>query len=396
MTPAACLQAVIEILALGGSEPLDRQIKGWFRARRFAGAKDRRAITERVYDVFRHRAHFAHRMASDTPRALLIASLLAQGENPEALFSGGYGPPPLSESERNAVTHPPRDMPIWVEGEYPAWLESELTRAFGDRLMTEMQALSARAPVDLRVNRLKATRAEVLAALKADGFSCESLPGLDDALRCPPQVKLSEHPHYLSGGFEIQDWASQRAVALSGAMPGMRVLDLAAGAGGKTLALAAALQNRGSILAFDDKPERLSPLEERAKRAGADIVTIARQRGGPLWGNGRFDLVFLDAPCSGSGTWRRHPELKWRLTRERLTELQRIQDWLLADAARHTLSGGKLVYATCSVLPCENQDRVETFLAAHSTFQRTGPDFLASPASTASDGFFAAFLTRKD
>jgi 16S rRNA (cytosine967-C5)-methyltransferase len=258
-----------------------------------------------------------------------------------------------------------------------------------------MAAFQARAPVDLRVNILKARRADVIAQLRADNFVCDIPLELDDAIRCPPGVNLTAHPLFLSGAFEIQDWAAQRAVTLSDARPGMRVLDLAAGAGGKSLGLAAAMQNRGSILAFDDKPERLAPLAERAARAGASIIAIVQVRGGPPWGNGRFDLVFLDVPCSGSGTWRRQPELKWRLTPERLAELQGIQDWLFADGARHTAPGGKLVYATCSILPRENQDRVEAFLAAHPMFQRTRPDFHASPAATASDGFYAAFLTRE-
>ena len=394
MTPAARLQAVIEILGDGASAPLDRQIKEWFRAHRFAGAKDRRAIAERVYGIFRHRARFAYRMGSDVPRALAISSLLADGENPEVLFTGGYGPSALTEVEREAIARQPPPAPPPVENEYPEWLAGELTRAFGDRLAEEMRAFQARAPVDLRVNTLKARRADVLSVLRADGFACDVLPDLPDAIRCEPGVSLTTHHLYLSGAFEIQDWAAQRSVALSGAAPGMRVLDLAAGAGGKALALAAAMQNQGSVLAFDDKPERLKPLTERGARAGASLISIARKRGGPLWGDGRFDLVFLDAPCSGAGTWRRQPELKWRLTPERLNELQNIQDWLLADAARHTGPDGKLVYATCSILPCENQDRVEVFLAAHPAFRRTEPDFHASPASTSSDGFYAAFLTR--
>jgi len=288
----------------------------------------------------------------------------------------------------------PPPAPPSVAGEYPPWLEEELTRAFAEKLQTEMAAFQTRAPVDLRVNTLKARRADVIAQLRADNFTCEISADLADAIRCPPGVNLTAHPLFLSGAFEIQDWAAQRAVALSDARPGMRVLDLAAGAGGKSLGLAAAMQNRGSILAFDDKPERLAPLAERAARAGASLITIAQTRGGPLWGNGRFDLVFLDVPCSGSGTWRRQPELKWRLTPERLTELCGIQDWLSADAARHTAPGGKLVYATCSILPRENQDRVEMFLSAHPMFRRAAPDFHASPASTASDGFYTAFLTR--
>lgn len=394
MTPAARLQAAIEILSAGGARPLDRQLKDWFKSHRFAGSKDRHAITEQVYTVVRHRARLAHRMGADDPRALVIAAVLAAGDAPETLFTGGYGPSPLSDAERAVIARPPPPEPSWVSGEYPLWLEEELSRAFGARLETQMAAFQARAPVDLRVNTLKAKRADVIAQLRADNFACEIPADLDDAIRCAPGVNLTAHPLFLSGAFEIQDWAAQRAVSLSDARPCMRVLDLAAGAGGKSLALAAAMQNRGSILAFDDKPERLAPLTERAARAGASAITIAQVRGGPLWGNGRFDLVFLDVPCSGSGTWRRQPELKWRLTPERLTELQGIQDWLFADGARHTAPGGKLVYATCSILPRENQDRVEIFLAAHPMFRRVQPDFHASPATTASDGFYAAFLTR--
>jgi len=394
MTPAARLQAAIEILSAGGARPLDRQLKDWFRSHRFAGSKDRHAITEQVYNVVRHRGRFAHRMGADDPRALVIAAVLAAGDAPETLFTGGYGPSPLSNAERAVIARTPLPEPSWVSGEYPAWLEGELTRAFAAQLATEMAAFQTRAPVDLRVNTLKAKRADVIAQLRADNFACEIPAELSDAIRCSPGVSLTAHPLYTSGAFEIQDWAAQRAVTLSDAQPGMRVLDLAAGAGGKSLALAAAMQNRGSILAFDDKPERLAPLTERAARAGASVITIAQVRGGPLWGNGRFDLVFLDVPCSGSGTWRRQPELKWRLTQERLTELQGIQDWLFADGARHTAPGGKLVYATCSILPWENQDRVEAFLSAHPMFRRVQPDFHASPAATASDGFYAAFLTR--
>ena len=395
MTPAARLQAAIEILSEGGAKPLDRQLKDWFRAHRFAGSKDRHAITDRVYETVRHRARFQHRMGEGTPRALMIAALLEAGEDPDSFFTGGYGPAPLTQAERAAIAHRPPPPPQWVADEYPLWLEEELVRAFGPRLGEEMKAFQSRAPVDLRVNTLKAGRAEVLAALRADGFACEILPDLEDAIRCMPGANLTAHPLYRWGAFEIQDWAAQRAVALAKPEPGTRVLDLAAGAGGKALALAAAMRNQGHILAFDDKPERLAPLTERAARAGASMITIAQSRGGPLWGNGRFDLVFLDVPCSGSGTWRRQPELKWRLTPERLEELQAIQDWLLADAARHTAPGGRLVYATCSILPRENQDRVEDFLSAHPAFRRVQVDFHASPAATASDGFYAAFLARE-
>jgi 16S rRNA (cytosine967-C5)-methyltransferase len=188
----------------------------------------------------------------------------------------------------------------------------------------------------------------------------------------------------------------------------MKVLDLAAGAGGKALAMAAAMNDNGAILAFDDSAARLAPLAERARRAGVHCITLAEKRGGPLWGNGKFDLVFLDAPCSGSGTWRRQPELRWRLTPERLMELNRIQDWLLDDAARHTMAGGRLIYATCSLLECENQDRVSAFLSRNLGFVAVdlregwtgtpvpglGMDFRATPQATGTDGFYCAALRR--
>ena len=387
MTPAARLQAVIEILALGGPEPLDRQLKGWFRARRFAGAKDRRAITGRVYDIFRHRARFAHRMASDAPRALVISSLLAEGEDPEFLFSGGYGPQPLTDSERGAIAHPPKDMPAWVEGEFPAWLEGEFTRAFGKSCLEELRAFQMRAPVDLRVNRLKATREEVASALREDGIACAQIEDLPDALRCAPESALTDHSLYRSGAFEIQDASAQRCVTLCKARPGMRVLDLAAGAGGKSLALAAAMQNRGEIIACDIRGAALKELERRAARAGVSIIRTHLLGAPP---QGPFDLVLLDAPCSGSGTWRRQPELKWRLTPERLSQLRKTQDRLLQEAAR--AHGTRLIYVTCSILPSENENRIEAFLATGPRYRRAEADFHATPLHGGGDGFYAAIL----
>src|SRR5579871_4238428 len=269
MTPGARLQAVIDILQSGGAEPLDRQLNGWFRAHRFAGAKDRRAITERVYGILRQRAHFAHRMQGDTPRALVLASLLADGEDPDALFTGGYGPSPLTQEERAIIAREPGPAPGWVEGEYPSWLEEELRRAFGARLGEEMRAFQARAPVDLRVNRLKTGRDEVLTALSGAGISCSEIADLPDAIRCPPGVALTDLALYRDGAFEIQDASAQRVAALCEAHPGTRVLDLAAGAGGKSLALAAAMQNRGEIVACDIRQPALQQLAARASRAGA-------------------------------------------------------------------------------------------------------------------------------
>jgi 16S rRNA (cytosine967-C5)-methyltransferase len=388
MTPAARLQAVIDILSTGTAQPLERQLKAWFRGHRFAGSGDRRAITERVYAILRHHAHCAHRMGNDSPRALAIASLLAEGENPENYFTGGYGPAPLSDAERATIEAASGPPPSWVEGEYPAWLEEELRRSFGARLQEEMRALQHRAPADIRVNRLKAHRDEVLAQLKADGFDCASLENLPDAIRCAPGAALTAHPLFTAGAFEIQDAAAEEAVTLCQAKPGMRVLDFTAGAGGKSLGLAAAMENRGEIVASDIRGEALFELSSRADRAGAGIIKTHLL--GPL-PQGPFDLVLLDAPCSGSGTWRRQPELKWRLTPERLTGLCALQDRLLEQAATY---GTRLIYATCSILMRENQDRVEAFLAAHPDFSRIAPDFHASPAATGTDGFYVARLNR--
>ena len=413
MTPAARVQMAIEILEglERTSQPFDRFLRDWFRARRFAGSKDRRAIAERVFSLARRRAHLAHRMGSQSPRALMIASLLEEGGDIDALFSGGYGPAPLTVEERAAIATLPPPEPPWVQGEYPPWLEEQLARAFGDRLLQEMQALQTRAPVDLRVNTLKAKRPDVLAALKAEGFAAMPTPHSPWGIRIAPgegSAALTKSALFESGAFEFQDEAAQIASLLARAEPGMQVLDLAAGAGGKSLAMAAAMNDQGAILAFDDNAERLAPLGERARRAGVHCITVAERRGGPLWGKGKFDLVFLDAPCSGTGTWRRQPELRWRLTPDRLAELNRIQDWLLDDAARHTKPGGRLIYATCSILGSENQDRVQAFLGRQPDFvplnlaenwsenglPGLGADFRASPGLTGTDGFYCAGFRR--
>ena len=223
---------------------------------------------------------------------------------------------------------------------------------------------------------------------------------------------LQHTQFFQTGAFEFQDEASQLVAYLCEAKRGDRVLDLAAGAGGKSLALAALMENRGEILAFDSDVKRSKPLGPRARRAGVTIIKVAQKRGGPDWGNGKFDVVLIDAPCSGSGTWRRNPELKWRLTPERLKELTDLQAWLIDDGARHTKTGGRLIYATCSLLPSENEDVVESFLNRNEAFRivcaanvwhrakldapppGTGDYFRASPHRTATDGFFACIMER--
>jgi 16S rRNA (cytosine967-C5)-methyltransferase len=418
VTPAARLQAAIEILGEleHTNKPADRFLRDWFRARRYAGSKDRAAVAERVYRVFRQRASLSWRMQNEHPRALVIASLVADGcdlARIDELFSGaGYGPPPLGELERAAILSPHVDIPpLWVQAEFPAFLEAELTRSLGDAVLPEMRAMCDRAPIDLRVNTLKSSREIVLRELGA--FAPEPTPYAPHGIRIfrhEGAAALGRTRNYLEGAFEFQDEAAQIASLLCAARPGERILDLAAGAGGKALALAAAMNNEGSILARDSDASRLAQLAPRALRAGATIIEEKLAESDPP--ALAFDAVFVDAPCSGSGAWRRQPELKWRLTPERLAELQLVQDRLLdqaADAAR-----GRIVYATCSLFACENEDRVAMFLERHPEFRietaaaiwrglmgsppppGMGEFFKATPHMTGTDGFFAAVLVRLD
>jgi 16S rRNA (cytosine967-C5)-methyltransferase len=399
MTPAARLQAAIDILGEieGTSKPVERILRDWGRAHRFAGSKDRAAIAGRVYAVLRHRSSLAWRMGSASPRALAVASVLEDGEI-ETLFAGqGYGPAPLSDAERAAIAAPPTgEAPLPVRGEYPQFLEAELKRAFGGRLLDEMRALQERAPVDLRVNTLRANRDEVLAALRDTGYAAEPTPHSPLGIRLDTGVTgLERTALFESGAFEFQDEAAQLAALLCEAKPGQRVLDLAAGAGGKSLALAATMENQGEIVAEDVREVALEELRRRAQRAGVSIISA---RLTPTHRDEReslFDLVLLDSPCSGTGTWRRQPELRWRLTPERLAELITIQDALLGQAAAQVKPGGRLVYATCSVLPCENEDRIAAFCAEHPQFSVTGVELRASSRSTGTDGFFASVLARR-
>ena len=417
MTPAARIQAAIDILeGLGSSRlPADRFIRDFFRARRYAGSKDRASVTERVYDVFRHRASFAARMSSDTPRSLVVASLLAEGvADVSPLFTGdGYGPAVLSDAERAAIVSPPASTtPAHVKGEYPEFLESEIQRAFGAAALDEMMAMQSRAPVDLRVNSLSATRESVIEALTAEGFEAQPTRYSPFGVRIPTAkglAGLQQSKLFLSGAFEFQDEAAQIAVMLAGAKPSTKVLDLAAGAGGKSLALAASMRDIGEITAHDIDEGRLRQIAPRAHRAG---ITIIQTHAGPKPPGRPYDLVFLDAPCSGSGTWRRQPENKWRLTPERLEELNALQDKLLDQAAARAAGKARIVYATCSILPRENEDRIAAFLERHPTFKvqpaaqrwRDATDadpppgtdtfFKATPLSTGTDGFFTAILAR--
>lgn len=406
MTPAARLQAAIEVLtALGGTpEPADKVLREFFRARRYAGSKDRAAVANRVFDGLRHAYSYAFVMQDDGARARVIASLKAEGEDPAQYFTGeNYAPAALTEAEIAALAAPPREAPLHVKGEFPAWLEPELQQAFAADVLLETQAMLARAPVDIRVNTLKTTRDSLIDALAAEGFVAEPTPHAVTGLRLDGAAtsKLSASPLFAAGHFEFQDEAAQTAALLCAAKPGQRVLDYAAGAGGKSLALAAAMQNKGEIVAHDISEKRLAMIGPRAERAGVKIIrtlsapALAGEVASAASRMGQFDLVLLDAPCSGTGTWRRQPELRVRLTPERLATLVALQAELLEKSAPFVKPGGRLAYATCSVLPCENDAQIAAFLSRHPEFSADAePFFRASPHRTQTDGFFTAILHR--
>ena len=392
MRPAARLQAAIEILGevLDRGAAADRAVQAWGRANRFAGSGDRRAIAEHVYAALRA-------AQSRDPRLAAIEGLKAGGVEPAAIaasFDGGrHAPAPLNDAERGVLAGPPAPPPLW--------LRQRLERAFGTGMARELEALKGRAPLDLRVNTLKSTRDAAAERLAADGVITAPLGIAPAALRVTSgEGALERSEAFASGSVEIQDAGSQAVAAMCAARPGMAALDLCAGAGGKTLALAAAMENSGRLVAADTGAVRLKRIAGRAARAGAGIIETTLlaadwlEAGDDPFGGARFDLVLVDAPCSGSGVWRRNPETRLRLTEDGVASLAALQARLLAAAAARVKPGGRLVYVTCSVLPDENEDVAQGFLEAASAFVAEGGPRRFSPAATDTDGFFAAIFRK--
>lgn len=393
MTPAARTQAAIELLdqiivaARDGGASADVLIQRGFMARRYAGSKDRRAIRGLIYDAIR--------LCGERPesgRAALLA-LAANDAVLAATFDGSaYGPAPVAGGE-----------PAAPSGIAPAWLIEALAASGIDT--DQAAALLSRAPLDLRVNTLRASVAQVRAALP----DAVPVDGVDAALRLPPDTPVEASQPYIDGWIEVQDAGSQLVTLAAGARPGMRVVDLCAGGGGKTLALAAAMENRGELLATDTDRPRLSRLMPRAERAGVSIVETRLlnpgRESGPLtdWA-GTADVVLIDAPCSGTGTWRRNPEARWRLTPARLAKLIETQSRLLDVGAALVKPGGTLIHIVCSLLDAEGVDQVKAFLARHPDWAAAplalplgtphGPGMRLTPLSHSTDGFFVAKLTR--
>ena len=403
MTPGARLAAAAEILAdiFARKAAADRALAAWGKTHRFAGSKDRAAIAERVYAVLRHRNECVCAMGDTGMRALVLGSLaIADGLDVTAIAAlstdGAHALGALTESERAHLAALRRSDDPWIRLNYPAWLHDELAATFGSGLEREVTALNERAPLDLRVNTLRASREDVLAELRKAGLDPAPCPHTPMALRlvAGSDVKVTALPAYVHGHVEIQDEASQRAVLAAGARPGDTVIDLAAGAGGKALAFAAMMRNRGRVLACDIEPARLRKMEPRVARAGASIIEIVGDPyGGAITtaaGQGA-DLVFVDAPCSGSGTWRRNPEAKWTLDEERLHTYREAQAKLLDRAATLVHSGGRIAYAVCSMLPSEGEAQVAAF-AARKTGWHVAEKQMLTPARDGTDGFFVAIF----
>jgi 16S rRNA (cytosine967-C5)-methyltransferase len=431
MTPGARLSAAIEVLAdiEDRRRPAGDALKDWGLAHRFAGSGDRAAIGGLVFDALRRRSSAAHLMGASTPRAILLGALrLERGLSLDAiarLVDGArHAPEPPDATEAKALAAAmPDDAPSHVRGDYPEWLDPHLAAVFGEERAEEGAALSCRAPVDLRVNTLKADRGTAAAALSHlhPTPTPWSPAGLRIALsaeaKSPP---LHAEPAYIDGLIEIQDEGSQLATLLSSVQPGEMVIDLCAGGGGKTLALAALMENSGRIYATDTDIRRLAPIHARIDRAGVRNVEVRTPRGdAELLGDlaSAADLVLIDAPCTGVGAWRRNPDAKWRVRPGALEQRVKAQDAVLARAAPLVKPGGRIAYITCSLLDEENGARIRAFVDRHRDFAVVPADdvvgalgvrkaqfraavkvsaegLLMTPRRTGTDGFFVAVMRR--
>jgi 16S rRNA (cytosine967-C5)-methyltransferase len=423
------ISAAIEVLdeISGRHRPASEALKDWGKAHRFAGAGDRHAIGTLVYDVLRRKNSLAHMMGADTSRLLVLGALSEIWKRtPEQIaraFTEEHGPGALTAEETTVLAQAGSgDMPAHVAGDYPEWLASSFARAFGNDAAEQGRALAERAPVDLRANILKSDRPKVLKALEKFNAVSGPLSPWCVRITSPGPDKRNPHveaePSHGKGWFEVQDAASQVAALLSGAKAGEQVADICAGAGGKTLALAAMMGNKGQIHAYDSDKHRLRPIFERLQRAGArNVQVLGADEGARLDAlKGKIDCVVIDAPCSGSGAWRRNPDSKWRLTEKQLAQRIGDQKAVLERGAALVKPGGRLLYITCSLLPEENDDQVAAFLAAHRDFATvpyrdqwksaigTEPPssagsaadmLLLTPLSHATDGFFIAPMRRR-
>ncbi|GAB6966181.1 RsmB/NOP family class I SAM-dependent RNA methyltransferase [Komagataeibacter kakiaceti JCM 25156] len=430
MTPSARLSAAIDLLAAMEAtpqRPADALANAFFRERRYIGGGDRRAISARVWRILRHWRRLEWWIARAgvpvTPRMLALAMMALEPdgkENPQTLFTGErYAPLGLTGPEQglyNQLRGQPvtsADMPRAVRLEVPDWLLPRLERTFGDAVEAELAAMDGEATLDLRVNLLKSDRATARAALEAEGIHATDTTLSPWGLRVAGRQPITSSAAFRAGLIEIQDEGSQLVVAAVGARPGMRVLDYCAGAAGKTLGMAMTMENRGHIVACDVSEPRLEGAVRRLRRAGVHNAERHLLVSGDRWARrraGSFDRVLVDAPCTGTGTWRRNPDARLRLREQDLLELTAKQADIMDRAATLVRPGGRMVYATCSVLREENTDQIAAFLARNPDFSLVAPDSThddlppglsadgqvsLTPRQHHTDGFFAAIMQRK-
>ena len=428
MKPGARVAAAIEILTEieNHHQPAGRALAEWGRTHRFAGSSDRAVIGNLVFDTLRNRASAGWKMSDDSPRSLVLATLnhawnKSVDEIAKLCDGSRFAPEKLSDDEREGISYQLSDAdPLWVRANIPEWLIPSFERVCGENVLREGQALAKRAPIDLRVNTLKSYPEKILNTF-ASSYAAPT-PYSSIGVRVPlPGVEqkmplLEATPEHAKGYFEIQDEGSQIAAMMADARADIQVMDYCAGGGGKTLALAAGMENQGQLYAYDTDPHRLRRIFERLKRAGVRNTQVLRP-GDDIALNslaGRMDVVLVDAPCSGTGTWRRRPDIKWRLSSNNLQSRITEQAAILDAASKQVRQGGRLVYVTCSLLPEENEDQINAFVERNPDFKlvpyerywwaafRKDPIASAvdsnsllqlTPAQHNTDGFFIAILT---
>jgi 16S rRNA (cytosine967-C5)-methyltransferase len=431
MTPAARLSAAIEVIHTIDADriPATQALKQWGTAHRYAGSGDRAAISGLVWDVLRRRSSSAWLMDDDTPRARALGMLkLERGMDADAVAAlcdgGRFAPEPLSDAERSALTSRSlEEAPAHIAGDYPEWLDAPLAEVFGDDRVAEATAMASRAPLDLRVNTLKAKREKVFFSLAHLGASLTPWSPIGLRIELGADARnpgIHAEEDFIKGAIEVQDEGSQLAALLSAAKPGEQVIDLCAGAGGKTLALAAMMQGKGRLIATDHDKRQLAPIHERLSRAGvhnADVRTPKGEADTLADIKASADLVLIDAPCTGTGTWRRNPDAKWRMRPGALEVRLKDQIAVLDRASALVKPGGRIAYITCSVLPAENGEQVRSFITRHPEFAIAPPEetarvlwdraenfaqaalqsdegWLMTPRRTGTDGFFVSVLRK--
>ncbi len=422
MRPAARLQTLSELLAetLASRQAADFIVKQWGRQNRFAGSKDRRFLSDGLFTILRHYGNLRDRLGCDDP---LLITLLAYIDTVDeavkitleealALADGqAHAPPPLNQTQIDCLRQATEKSASSRAGRLSVadWMLDDLDAGLGDQADAVMLAMQQRAPLDVRVNRLKGDVGQAMAALQDEGFSVQPHKMIDTALRLGLPANVTTSQAFADGLIEVQDAGAQAVAQFAAPKPFQTVLDYCAGAGGKSLAMAAQMNNRGRLIVHDSDTRRMRPIAERAARAGVSIVETADAKGLQEL-SGLCDVVMADVPCSGSGRWRRSPETKWRLSAESLVALNNVQLNIMKKAADYVAPNGRLVYVTCSVFASENERIIQRFLASQPEFELAIEEAAGvtlaerikatgfvqlEPVSSDTDGLFCALLRRR-